>query len=424
MKTYKGLYDKCLNREYIRQMILETAKGKRKRRDVMRTLQQIDRYTEIIYQMLLNESYVQKLPKESLIDEGTKHKQRVIRKVRFFDQIIHHIADDACKEVFTHGMYVHCCGSVPGRGIHHAKRYVERWIRTDCKNTKYCVQMDIHHYFESVDHEILKAKLKKRIADRRMLKLLESIIDGGGEGLPLGFAPSQPFANFMLQDLDHFIKEQLHVKYYVRYMDDMVIFGRNKKELHRARAAIAEYLQTSLNLQMKGNYQLFRMAYTDRQGKERGKALDFMGFRFYRDRTVLRKSLMHRITRTAARIGRKNHPTAYDAARMLSYMGWVSHSDTYGMYERWIKPKVSVKQLKKIASKSGKEKTKHVKNCMENGGRDAGGKAGSGGHKKQPVEGISAQEYHAGNDNAGVRGNREGLAVRGGRTDAGRVCGI
>ena len=397
MKTYKRLYDKCLDKEYIKAEILVAAKGKRKRKDVVRTLANIDRYVDKIYEILLTESYKPHLPRETVISEGTRPKKRIIRKIRFFDQIIHHIVIDACKDVFMQGMYVYCCGSVPGRGIHYGKKYIERWVQTDFKNTKYCAQMDIRHYFESVDHEVLKRRLRKRIADKRMLWLLDTIIDSGGEGIPLGFYTSQWFANYLLEDLDHYIKEQLHVKYYVRYLDDMVIFGRNKKELHRARAAIAEHLEKELNLQMKGNWQLFRMVYTDRNGKERGRALDFLGFRFYREKTILRKSLMLRITRTAGRISRKKKPTVYDAASMLSYMGWITNSDSYLMYESRIKPQIEVKQLKEIVSrhsrKGEKIKNAEIKNhCSMNYG-DARTNYHCWGGFWQPAEGVGEDAH-------------------------------
>ena len=94
--------------------------------------------------------------------------------------------------------------------------------------------MDIRHFFESVDHDVLKAGLKKKIRDERMLYILELIMDGSEVGLPLGFYTSQWLSNFMLQPLDHFIKEQVKAVHYIRYMDDMVVFGKNKKELqHR-----------------------------------------------------------------------------------------------------------------------------------------------------------------------------------------------
>lgn len=358
MKTYSNLYDKCLDREFIKAMIIEAAKGKKDRVDVRRVLEKVDHYVEVFYSILLYMTYRAHIPRATIINEGTRPKKREIRKIRFFDQVIHHIVVKACYEVFTRSMYEFCCGSVPDRGIHYGKRYIERWIRNDNKNTKYCCQMDIRHYFDSVDHEVLKRLLRHKITDRRMLWLLDEIIDSCETGIPLGYYTSQWFANFFLEGLDHYIKEQLHVKYYVRYLDDMVIFGRNKKELHKARAAIAAYLENNLRLQMKGNYQVFRLDYITKAGEHKGRALDFMGFRFWRDRTTLRKSLMLRICRKAKRIGRKPRPTYYDAAAMLSYMGWIKNSDTYRMYEERIKPQVSVKQMKQIVSKNTKNQEK------------------------------------------------------------------
>lgn len=355
MKTYSNLYDKCLDRSFIKDMILEAAKGKKKRIDVRRVLERLDHYVDVFYNILDKQTYRAHIPRATIINEGTRQKTREIRKIRFFDQVLHHIVVKTCYEVFTRGMYEFCCGSVPKRGIHYGKHYVERWIKTDRKNTKYCCQMDIRHYFDSVDHEVLKRQLRRKITDRRMLWLLYEIIDSCEVGIPLGYYTSQWFANFFLKGLDHYIKEQLHIKYYVRYLDDMIIFGRNKKELHKARAAIAAYLENNLKLQMKGNYQVFRLDYITKDGIHKGRALDFMGFRFYRDRTTLRKSLMLRICRKARRIGKKPRPTYYDAAAMLSYMGWIKNSSTYGMYEERIKPQINVKQLKKIVSKKSKE---------------------------------------------------------------------
>ena len=118
-------------------------------------------------------------------------------------------------------MYEFSCGSVPNRGAPYGKKYIERWIQRDKKNCKYVLKMDIRHFFESVDHDVLKAWLKKKIRDERMLYILELIIDGSEVGLPLGFYTSQWLSNFMLQPLDHFIKEQLKAVHYIQYMDEL-----------------------------------------------------------------------------------------------------------------------------------------------------------------------------------------------------------
>ena len=146
------------------------------------------------------------------------------------------------------------------------------------------------------------------------------------------------FANFFLNDFDHWLKQDKKVKHYVRYMDDMVIFGSNKRALHKLRKEIQEELQ-KIGLELKPNWQVYRL------DKE---PLDFMGFRFYRNRTVLRKSIMLRISRRVSRAAKRKQPTRTDAFAIVSYMGWIKCTDTNGFYEKWIKPKVDFNQLKNM----------------------------------------------------------------------------
>ncbi len=138
--------------------------------------------------------------------------------------------------------------------------------QTDPKNCKYVLKMDIRHFFDSIPHDRLKAKLKKTVHDEKMLELLFRIIDVTEVGIPLGFYTSQWLSNWYLQGLDHFIKEQLCAVHYMRYMDDMVIFGSNKRVLHRMRQAISDYLEMELGLELKANWQVFRFSYGNNQG--------------------------------------------------------------------------------------------------------------------------------------------------------------
>lgn len=362
MKTYKKLYNKVCDRENIRKAILKASEKKRDRPDVKEVLDNIDYHIEVVHMLLVDERYNPISSRPSTIKEGSRSKKRTIRKTRFaYDQIIHHCIIQVLSPIFLKGAYEFSCGSIPNKGSHYAKRYICKWIRDDHKNTKYVCKMDIKSFYASVDHGVLKACLSRNIKDKKLLRLLFLIIDSCDEGLPLGYYTSQWFANFLLQDLDHAIKEKLGIVYYVRYMDDMVIFGRNKKELHKARLFIEEYLSGELGLTMKKNWQVFRLGYLDKSEKLHGRALDFMGFRFYRHKTTLRRSIMLRATRKARKIGRKTLISGKEASGMISYMGWVSDTQTYGMYEKWIKPYVSIKKMKNIVRKEAKKKEQEKK---------------------------------------------------------------
>ena len=288
-KSVNNLYKPMLEHSNVEQKFHKAAKGKTERPDVAVILEptNIQRHVKNVIEQLENtapEGYDVPHPEKAwkpsrhgkvCINEGTSRKVRMIEKPRYnYEQVIHHIVVSACYDIFMKGMYEFSCGSVPNRGAHYGKKYIERWIQRDKKNCKYVLKMDIRHFFESVDHDVLKAWLKKKIRDERMLYILELIIDGSEVGLPLGFYTSQWLSNFMLQPLDHFIKEQLKAVHYIRYMDDMVVFGKNKKELHRMQQEIERYLREKFNLQMKGNWQVFRFDYTEKKtGKRKGRPL-------------------------------------------------------------------------------------------------------------------------------------------------------
>lgn len=359
MKSYNHVFEQIIDKSNILIAIERSSVGKRERKDVVEVRADPEQHAEFIIRNLKDKTY--KIPNHKLVEinDGITQKKRYIIKPHYkYEQIIHHAIVQAMEPIFMRGMYRYCCGSVPGRGSHFGKKYIEHFIRKNKSDIKYCLKMDVHHFFQSVSQEILKEKLQRTIHDKDALWLLFLMIDaysdheenGRKYGIPLGYYTSQWFANWYLQSLDHFIKEKLHVKCYVRYMDDMIIFGRNKKELHRVREEISQYLKNELELELKDNWQVFRFEYVShKDGKIRGRPLDFMGFEFHRDRTVLRKSIMMKATRKATKIYKKK-ATWYDATQMLSYLGWFSTTDTYNCYQKYMKDCLNVKELKRKVS--------------------------------------------------------------------------
>ena len=157
-----------------------------------------------------------------------------------------------------------------------------------------------------------------------------------------------------LTGLDHYIKEKLGAKYYVRYMDDMVIAGPNKRRLHQIRDLINDYLEKELGLKMKGNWQVYLFDYN---GK--GRDLDFMGFRFFRNRTVLRRTIYFKAVKKAKSI-KKRGLNIYTARQMLSYMGWLKCTDCHGIYMKFIKPYISFRSLRYYVSRWDKKHNKEI----------------------------------------------------------------
>lgn len=210
--------------------------------------------------------------------------------------------------------------------------------------------------FDQIDEAIAVIRSLHCSCDQK--EQMIGIIQSERTGIPLGFYTSQWLSQFYLEEFDHFIKEQLGIPYYWRYVDDMVLMSHSKRQLHKAQKAIETFINAKLYMEIKPNWQVYRRDYIDKDGKHKGRAIDFLGYRFFCDRTILRRSIMLKCTRKAKRISKKQHMTAYDARQMLSYLGRIEHSDTYGMYQQRVKPYVSIKRCKRKISASDKAKRK------------------------------------------------------------------
>ena len=115
--------------------------------------------------------------------------------------------------------------------------------------------MDVKRYFDSINHTILKALLRKNIQDNKMLKIVDAIIDSfnvhiAGKGIPLGNVTSQLFANVYLHELDDFIKQELRERFYLRYCDDFIILSSDQHHLRCLIQRIAEFLSANLKLEL------------------------------------------------------------------------------------------------------------------------------------------------------------------------------
>jgi len=345
MKRVGYIYEKICDLSNIKTAILKSSLGKRDNRPVKRILDNIDFYAGKIRQLLLDKNYVPSPYTIKIIQDGATKKERVIYKPKYYpDQIIHWALMLQLHDLILHGMYEYNCGSIPGRGTSRAQKALRQWLDSDYKGTKYCLKMDISKFYPSIDPAILKQMFRGKIKDAECLWLVDKIIDSCEQGLPIGNYTSQWFSNFFLQGLDHYIKEVLKAQYYVRYVDDLVILSGNKKKLHQIRKMIDEYLSL-INLKMKGNWQVFLIT---------TRAIDFLGFRFFRDKTILRKRNTLRIRRRLNKIGKKENLNYTDACAVISYWGWIKRSNSYNFYNQYVKSKISLRNAKRTVSEYAK----------------------------------------------------------------------
>lgn len=312
-----------------------------------------------------------------ILNEGKK--KRDVYKLPFFpDRIAQWAILQVIEPFLVANMTADTYSAIPGKGIqpivndlrgyYKTKRvdgkkksvWVPSILLSDEENTRYCYKIDLHHYYQSINHEVLKQKFRKVFKDPELLWLLDEIADSintateedlielslSGEievdpntGIPIGNYMSQYSGNFYLSSFDHWVKEELHVKHYYRYMDDVVIFASSKEELHEIHRKITAYTRDYLHLNIKGNYQIFPT-------KVRG--VDFVGYRFFGEYTLLRKSTAINFKRKmrACRKKMENNipPTYSEWCSFNSYKGWLGNCDSYRLSKKYIEPLIDYMQ--------------------------------------------------------------------------------
>lgn len=351
MKRVGYLYEKMCDLSLIRYAIRKAAQGKTYKHYIRKVLQNEEAYALRIQEMLVKQQVKLSPNRQITIFDRSCNKERIITVPKFFpDQIIHWVVMLVIEHIIMKGMYRFNCGSVPNRGGMEAKRYVERAIKDE--KIKYVAKLDISKFFNSVKPKYVMEMFRNKIKDENVLRLIEAILRNGGDCLPIGYYTSQWFSNFFLEGFDHFVKEELKIKKYVRYVDDMVLLDSNKRKLHKAIIRINEYLHT-IGLKLKDTYQVWKVA---------SRPIDFVGFRFYRDKTLLRKKIFFRLCRRVRKVRKTEYISVRQAQGILSLLGWLSHINAWKFYKERIYPYAPKWKLKNIVSHHAKKLLEAIKN--------------------------------------------------------------
>jgi retron-type reverse transcriptase len=200
-------------------------------------------------------------------------KLRQICAAPIRDRIVHHAVCNIVAPIWEKGMIFDSYACRVGKGTQAAIYRAQNFAR---KN-KFYLQCDIKHFFATLDRPVLQEIIRRKIKDERVLDLLDLIIcqDLQGsekdKGVPIGNLTSQWFANLYLNRLDWFVKTELRVKNYLRYMDDFILFGDSKDELHGFKYELTKFVETELKLRLKENSTLAPCA----------EGISFLGFRVF-----------------------------------------------------------------------------------------------------------------------------------------------
>lgn len=215
--------------------------------------------TYILRQELLNGKY-QLRPYQCFIVTDPKRREVMATQIR--DR---QFQRSLCDEYLYHELtrhFIHDNGACQtGKGVNFAldrmDTHLHRYYRKFGADG-YVLRCDIHHYFASTPHEVAKAAIRKRVSDPDVCRAVEQIIDsfGGDTGIGLGSQVSQLIELAVLDDMDHFIKERLGIRYYERYMDDFVLIHPDKAYLQHCLAEIRKLLD-GLGLELNSKTQIF-----------------------------------------------------------------------------------------------------------------------------------------------------------------------
>ena len=313
----------------------------------------------------------------------TKKQKKEGRKIRdlyklpyYPDRIAQWAVIQVIEPILIKNLIRDTYSAIPKRGIHPGLNRLHQWMNKDVFGTQFCLKIDARHYYQSINHEILKDKFRRLFKDADIIWFFDEVIDSIGTatledlrrlydlppvdsevlnmfirgrhetpeqreqryidskiGLPIGNYFSQYGGNFYFSDFDHYMKETLHVKYYIRYMDDIIILGESKEALHALRVKIDEYFQSHLRIMLKNNWQVFP---TFKRG------VDYLGYRSFMGYTLLRKSTCQNMKRKMNAIrekveaGQEINFSEYCAVN--SYEGWLKSCNHFRLRRKYVEP--------------------------------------------------------------------------------------
>ncbi|MDD2319175.1 MAG: reverse transcriptase/maturase family protein [Geobacteraceae bacterium] len=331
-KTYKNIFDRVCNFDALHAAYLRARRGKRQRREVARFEQDLEGNLIQLQNDLIWGSY---RTGRYRYFEVTEPKRRLVAALPFRDRVVQHALVAAIEPIWEERFIHDSYACRPNKGSHRGADRAQEFLRSVKRKHgfAYAYKADIAKYFANIDHEILKRLLRKRVACKRTLALLDGIIDSQGVacGIPIGNLTSQLFANIYLHELDEFVKYELREPHYLRYMDDFVVLHHDKKHLALIRFEVEVFLDSELRLMTNNKSQIFPVSLLC------GRPLDFLGYRIWPTHRKLRKNSVNRMRRRLRSMVRQYAAgrLRFDRirCRIASWLGHAKHADSRSIRE-------------------------------------------------------------------------------------------
>ena len=260
-------------------------------------------------------------------------KKRIIKSLPYRDRVVHQwYIEEFIKPYFMKVFINETYACLDEKGTHKAVYNVQKQMRV-AKNIYgsdyYVLKTDIKKYFYSIDKSILMNILKKRISDKRLLEFSYLILDDGTNiGIPIGNYTSQFFANIYLNELDHYVKDELKIKLYTRYMDDQIFLLKNKEEAKKVFLQVEKYITEKLNLRLNKKSKYF----------PNKKGIDFCGYVIFPTHIKLRKRFKNKLKKNINLwVKLKSKSRLNEEKFYLSYNSFKAHglhSNSYNFFNK------------------------------------------------------------------------------------------
>lgn len=287
--SFGGLFCKVYDFNNLYRAFTEAAKGRRYTEDVLRFRSHLEENLINIQNSLVWHEWKPSVMHRFVIYEP---KRREIAAPAFADRVVHHALVQIIEPLFER-RFLSCSYACRSRkGTQAAVGAAQRYIREANAKYKnpYIFKGDMKSYFASIPHDVLKDQYRKAIRCKETLWLLDLIVDtgiDGDRGLPIGALTSQLLANVMLDPMDHFAKEHLKLKYYLRYMDDFVAICEDRWKAQEAFYELENYAEFKLGLKLNAKSGIFPLS----------KGLNFCGYRTWPTHRLPRKRNVRRMRR-------------------------------------------------------------------------------------------------------------------------------
>lgn len=392
MKRIGNIWDSMLEETNGINAVIEGTRKKRKSREIKKLLydeeavnevknrwhrvnpEKAAEYVQPIIEELRNGTWKHSSPRckrqfcKSRTHTGGKWRELYITNLK--DHTVAHMVMNVTEKAFLKGMHPGCCGSVPGRGIRYALKRIRNWMQHD-KQCRYFVKLDIRHFFDNINGDVLKKKLAEKIKDKDVLQVFGLIIDSAPVACPVGYYTSPWLANLYLEKLDWFITQQLYkerrekrinfVRHYIRYADDMLLIGTSKADLKSAIYAVRDEL-SKIGLELKPEWEIKKIGkHVTVNGKWKLKKgtywCDIVGYRFCKDSVQLRDGIYLASTRLARKMYKQQYYTKNQCESINARLGWAAHCDSRRFLEDCIKPYVNIKLTRRIIGCGSEQKT-------------------------------------------------------------------